>query len=244
MSKVYNKIVQSNTEPSKNDIWLKDGQMKTFGKEGWKSVGGQTSNSDSNPYILNYTEESNAYVDKYDEILNLIREEDVYKCPNIILAYYPDTSDGGYSRLEYYNVTSNGSIILTFDVCGDLNNPFALKGKILITISSKSSSIKKFEYKEPYVFNYTDGLTQVDLTTLFGIHTALFAKKQRLEIIYKNRRVVPMISYSGSGAVSYVDLYFGFYEDSKHYLVHIRVDYNKDHNGGVVSINKQLLNFS
>lgn len=40
MSKVYNKIVQSNTEPSKNDVWLKDGQMKTFGKEGWKTVGG------------------------------------------------------------------------------------------------------------------------------------------------------------------------------------------------------------
>lgn len=43
MSKVYNKVVQSNTEPSKNDIWLKDGQMKTFGKEGWKPVGGGSS---------------------------------------------------------------------------------------------------------------------------------------------------------------------------------------------------------
>jgi hypothetical protein len=43
MSKVYNKIVQSNTEPSKNDIWLKDGQMKTFGKEGWESIGGGSS---------------------------------------------------------------------------------------------------------------------------------------------------------------------------------------------------------
>lgn len=43
MSKVYNKVVQSNTEPSKNDIWLKDGQMKTFGKEGWKPIGGGSS---------------------------------------------------------------------------------------------------------------------------------------------------------------------------------------------------------
>lgn len=40
MSKVYNKIVQSNIEPSKNDIWLKDGKFKTFSKEGWKNIGG------------------------------------------------------------------------------------------------------------------------------------------------------------------------------------------------------------
>lgn len=49
MSKVYNKIVQSNTEPSKNDVWLKDGQMKTFGKEGWKPVGGGSSLDDNTP---------------------------------------------------------------------------------------------------------------------------------------------------------------------------------------------------
>lgn len=49
MSKVYNKIVQSNTEPSKNDIWLKDGQMKTFGKEGWKPVGGGSSLNANTP---------------------------------------------------------------------------------------------------------------------------------------------------------------------------------------------------
>jgi len=243
MAKKFNNIIESQTEPSKNDIWLKDSEFKKYGKEGWETIGGQTGNSDSNPYILNYTEESNAYVDKYEEILNLISKEDVHKCPNIILAYYPDNTDGGYSRLEYYNITSSGNIKLIFDVYSDTFNPNLLDGKIIISISPKSSSIKKFEYHKPYVFNYTTGLTQISLSEFFNINTALL-KNQGLIIKYNNRRIVPMISYTGDAAVSYVDMYFGAYENSKHYLVHIRVDYNNDGNGAVVSINKQLLNFS
>lgn len=72
MSKVYNKIVQSNTEPSKNDIWLKDGQMKAFGKEGWKPVGGGSSLDANTPYIFDYIGQATVTQDEYDGLKNAI----------------------------------------------------------------------------------------------------------------------------------------------------------------------------
>lgn len=88
MSKVYNKIVQSNTEPSKNDIWLKDGQMKTFGKEGWKPVGGGVSGGnnesvgDKEIYVLDATRTD------YETLFNEVSEAwDSNK--QIILNYLP-----------------------------------------------------------------------------------------------------------------------------------------------------------
>lgn len=33
-------IVQSTTEPNKNNIWLKDGELKKFGAKGWSTIGG------------------------------------------------------------------------------------------------------------------------------------------------------------------------------------------------------------
>lgn len=82
MSKVYNKIVQSNTEPSKNDIWLKDGQMKTFSKEGWKSVGGGVSEEDLNKLVkgakevlyveLTKTQVDGSFIMSYDDYKNHI----------------------------------------------------------------------------------------------------------------------------------------------------------------------------
>lgn len=89
MSKVYNKIVQSNTEPSKNDIWLKDGQMKTFGKEGWKTVGGGVSEGnnesvgDKEIYVLDVTRTD------YETLFNEVSEAwDSNK--QIILNYLPE----------------------------------------------------------------------------------------------------------------------------------------------------------
>lgn len=82
MSKVYNKIVQSNTEPSKNDIWLKDDQMKTFGKEGWKSVGGGVSEEDLNKLVegskevlyidITNIQEEGSFIMSYDDYKNHI----------------------------------------------------------------------------------------------------------------------------------------------------------------------------
>lgn len=37
MALIYNKIVESNTEPSPNDLWLKDGKLKHY-KGGWKDI--------------------------------------------------------------------------------------------------------------------------------------------------------------------------------------------------------------
>lgn len=41
MAKIFDKIVQSATEPSKNDIWLKDGQLKAFQNGQWESLSPQ-----------------------------------------------------------------------------------------------------------------------------------------------------------------------------------------------------------
>lgn len=98
MSKVYNKIVQSNTEPSKNDIWLKDGQMKTFGKEGWKSVSGGVSEEDLKEiYIF---DEKNI---NFEELKNALESHKViYMKFSIytILCSSINISDN-YIRLEY-----------------------------------------------------------------------------------------------------------------------------------------------
>lgn len=37
MALIYNKIVESNTEPSPNDLWLKDGNLLYY-KGGWKKL--------------------------------------------------------------------------------------------------------------------------------------------------------------------------------------------------------------
>lgn len=37
MAKIYNKIVESTTEPSKEDLWLKEGKIKKF-KNGWEDI--------------------------------------------------------------------------------------------------------------------------------------------------------------------------------------------------------------
>lgn len=42
MAKIFDKIVQSATEPSKNDIWLKDGQLNAFQNGQWKSLSPQS----------------------------------------------------------------------------------------------------------------------------------------------------------------------------------------------------------
>lgn len=41
MALIYNKIVESNVEPSPNDIWLKDGKLKHY-KGGWKDISGKS----------------------------------------------------------------------------------------------------------------------------------------------------------------------------------------------------------
>jgi hypothetical protein len=50
MALIYNKIVESNVEPSPNDIWLKDGKLKHY-KGGWKDISGGASEEDKEPEV-------------------------------------------------------------------------------------------------------------------------------------------------------------------------------------------------
>lgn len=50
MALIYNKIVESNVEPSPNDLWLKDGKLKHY-KGGWKDISGGASEGDKEPEV-------------------------------------------------------------------------------------------------------------------------------------------------------------------------------------------------
>lgn len=203
MSKVYNKIVQSNTEPSKNDIWLKDGQMKTFGKEGWKPVGGKTTESYSPHYVLEYTEEPNAYKDKYEELLSIFTNQSngESQYPNILLAYYPERYSGGYSKLDYYRVI-DGTIDLVFNIHEDQesshsDHPFI--GKIKITITSRYSTVEKIPNTESYIFEYSDDLKDIGLDRFIELAEAISSGK-KIIIEHRFQHITPMITTSKEGA--------------------------------------------
>lgn len=51
MAIIYNKIVESNVEPSPNDLWLKDGKLKHY-KGGWKDISSITQENDKQPNYL------------------------------------------------------------------------------------------------------------------------------------------------------------------------------------------------
>lgn len=240
MSKVYNKIVQSNTEPSKNDIWLKDGQMKTFGKEGWKSVGGGASENTTPTYVLEYTEEHNAYKDKYDELLSLFYEDDKLKNPNIILAYYPQKRSGGYGKLEYYRIIT-GEINLIFNVYEyDSNSHNRFTGKIGITITSRSSKVEKIPNNEVYIFEYSDDLKNIGLEGLAELDEAINSGK-KIIIRYKFYDITPMITVPEDGVFN-GGVIFNFISEVSGqgiYLFNVNIsswDYS-------VSVAKHALNF-
>lgn len=45
MAVIYNNIVQSETEPSTNSLWLKDGKLKIY-KNGWQDIAGGFTNKE------------------------------------------------------------------------------------------------------------------------------------------------------------------------------------------------------
>lgn len=81
MAKIFDKIVQSATEPSKNDIWLKDGQLKAFQNGQWESLspqgqGGQGGGEVSSEHpvrIIELTQETmGTFSMPYEEYINNI----------------------------------------------------------------------------------------------------------------------------------------------------------------------------
>jgi hypothetical protein len=115
MSKVYNKIVQSNTEPSKNDIWLKDGQMKTFGKEGWKSVGGGSSLDANTPYIFDYIGQATVTQDEYDGLKNAINNNNRILISSIEGIAEPTIKGIDYNIIVLIYTKPGATIMFTID---------------------------------------------------------------------------------------------------------------------------------
>lgn len=101
MAKIIDKIVQSATEPSKNDLWLNDGQLKAFQNGQWKPLspqgqggqgGGENSNTES--LILNIEELKDI---NYEELKNkIIYITDGIEIKQTDSIYYDDT----YKRCE------------------------------------------------------------------------------------------------------------------------------------------------
>ena len=113
MSKVYNKIVQSNTEPSKNDVWLKDGQMKTFGKEGWKPIGGGSSLDANTP--IKESVDGTELIPIFDGENKMVNVSSLIKSGPSVVESLEDLEDLNLSVGEMGAVVANTSELSTFN---------------------------------------------------------------------------------------------------------------------------------
>lgn len=113
MSKVYNKIVQSNTEPSKNDVWLKDGQMKTFGKEGWKPIGGGSSLDANTP--IKESVDGTELIPIFDGENKMVNVSSLIKNGPSIVESLEDLEDLNLAAGAICSVASNNKKISKFE---------------------------------------------------------------------------------------------------------------------------------
>lgn len=113
MSKVYNKIVQSNTEPSKNDVWLKDGQMKTFGKEGWKPIGGGSSLDANTP--IKETLTGDELIPVFDGENKMVNVSSIIKNSPQIVKSLEDIDNLNLAAGTFFSVASNNKKISKFE---------------------------------------------------------------------------------------------------------------------------------
>lgn len=248
MSKIYTKIVQSNTEPSKNDIWLKDGQMKTFGKEGWKPVGGGVSEGnnesvgDKEIYVLDATrtdyetlfnEVSEAWDSNKQIILNYMpggynvpifdtlltrgyKEEDsiVFGAGPVIMPHFYGNSCFMSPMLNITifkdNITINDTSISEFTeeslgyITYKLDDRIHLDGSGDGTqFLSNDGSYKAISTSnnEPYIFEYDDNLTNIDLDRFIELDDAIKSGK-KIIIRYYDYDITPMITIPTDGALS------------------------------------------
>lgn len=113
MSKVYNKIVKSNTEPSKNDVWLKDGQMKTFGKEGWKTVGGGSPLDANTP--IKESVDGTELIPIFDGENKVVNVSSLIKNSPSIVESLEDVDDLNLAAGTFFSVASNNKKISKFE---------------------------------------------------------------------------------------------------------------------------------
>lgn len=100
MAKIYNKIVESTTEPSKEDLWLKEGKVKKF-KNGWEDISGK---SDAKiPTKVSQLENDSGFVTKVGGLAR--QEEDGTYLNNIDRVVL--------ERIGYDYYTENGNVYFT-----------------------------------------------------------------------------------------------------------------------------------
>lgn len=82
-------IIQSKTEPNKNDIWLSEEGLKKYGKNGWEPLGGNSNNSgDSKPVIIEIDSQdfiNNGYDCNDNELQAILNYNVAFKMTNIAI---------------------------------------------------------------------------------------------------------------------------------------------------------------
>lgn len=87
-------IIQSKTEPNKNDIWLSEEGLKKYGKNGWEPLGGGSNNSGgyTDMMVLNTRDNATLTEEQFNEIEERVKNgclfELQYYEPDGILTYY------------------------------------------------------------------------------------------------------------------------------------------------------------
>lgn len=176
MSKVYNKIVQSNTEPSKNDIWLKDGQMKTFGKEGWKPVGGGVSEG-NNESVGNIPELASRYNPETKEFKAKGSDLDIIMNNNfVILPLFWGYGSSGktlYVVCETNIISSNSNLNTRYIKGSFVYNDEIYHIKLPVYGFDQTSIVIPEKYVSSYTFNYTEGKNSVTQDEYDGLKNAI-----------------------------------------------------------------------
>lgn len=122
MAKIYNKIVESTTEPSKEDLWLKEGKIKKF-KNGWEDISGK---SDVKiPKKVSELENDSNYVTQ--DNIKTINGESIFGSGNI--------SVGG--RLTLKQTITNNSINIDKGFENLLNREF---DKLMVDVELSSNA--------------------------------------------------------------------------------------------------------
>lgn len=107
-------IVQSATEPDKNNIWLKDNELKKFGAKGWSTIGISGGNvckviiDFNTPALVNYSEVFNAIVSRSRNtcfVAEVKLEDSIAKVPVLCAAYI------GEGRIRLFLPINGNSII-------------------------------------------------------------------------------------------------------------------------------------
>lgn len=254
MSKVYNKIVSSNVEPSKNDIWIQDGQMKTFGKEGWKAIGGEVSKEDLNELVKGGKEVYNVDLynwkgkEDHDKLFEAVNNKKIICCDSLVLRPSMNFENDRIEKLMYISATLNTYLQFVYYY---INENYELSVQVYGIPLTNTGDGTKFlsdngRYKtidilnnEPYIFEYSEDLTNIGLDGFTELEEAISSGK-KIIIRYNSYDITPMINIPIDGVLSGTTTFSFISNDGQgEYLFKILLtshDYS-------VSTHKHTLNF-